>query len=46
MRLKLNKNLVVLIADSADSTPCLQTPPAGRHTKDRGGHRIGDRPDL
>ncbi len=46
MRVKINKNLVALIAGSADSTPCLQAHSTGRHTKGRGGHRMGDRPGL
>ncbi len=45
MRVKI-KNLVVLIAGSADSVLCRQAHSTGRHTKDRGGHRIGDRPGL
>ncbi len=40
MRVKLNKKLVALIAGSADGTPCLQAHSTGRHTKDRGGHRM------
>ena len=51
MRVKINKNLVALIAGSADSTPCLQAHPACRHTLPAGtlyrqAHKRPGRPRM